>query len=356
MMNVRTEIIAILCISIVAGAFLGAVGKHKIEKERVLTEEKKVEKKIGSFTLSFVGDIAPTKEFPDLFEFTKEELSKPDIMIGNLEGVITDREKNKCGTIITGKCYAFSGNEGFVQILKNASFDMMSFANNHSYDFGEEGFIDTLKNLSMYDIDAIGTKNTIVEKKIRGVSVAFVGFSTGKLTSDLNDENQVKSLVERASIGNDLVVVIFHGGAEGIGATHVEGVNEKYLDEERGNVQAFAKLAIDNGAGLVLGSGPHVLRGMEWYKGKLIAYSMGNFAGYRTFSTDGIMGTSGILTIDIENKNEITNAKFVPISINKNGVPTIDWTNTSISQINNLSKEDFGDNGIMFNESGKAIK
>jgi poly-gamma-glutamate capsule biosynthesis protein CapA/YwtB (metallophosphatase superfamily) len=354
MINVRTEIIAILCISIIAGAFLGALGKQKIKQNKTIHDQEIVEKKINSISLSFVGDVTPTKEFPDLFGFVKDELSKPDLMIGNLEGAITDIEKNKCGTIVTGKCYAFSGNEGFVQILKNASFDMVNVANNHSYDFGEEGFFDTLKNLNNYDIDAIGAKNTIIEKKINGIRISFVGFSTGVLTNDLNKEDTVKTIIERAKINSDLVVVLFHGGAEGIGATHVLNTKEKYLGEERGNVQSFAKIAVDSGADVVVGSGPHVLRGMEWYKGKLIAYSLGNFAGYNTFSTEGILGDSGILTINIENKNQIIDANFVPISINKSGVPIIDWANTSISQVNTLSKEDFKENGIMFDEFGKT--
>lgn len=354
MINVRTEIIAILCISIIAGAFLGALGKQKIKQNKTIHKQEIVEKKINSISLSFVGDVTPTKEFPDLFGFVKDELSKPDLMIGNLEGAITDIEKNKCGTIITGKCYAFSGNEGFVQILKNASFDMVNVANNHAYDFGEEGFFDTLKNLNNYDIDAIGSKNTIIEKKINGIRISFVGFSTGVLTNDLNKEDTVKTIIERAKINSDLVVVLFHGGAEGIGATHVLNTKEKYLGEERGNVQSFAKIAVDSGADIVVGSGPHVLRGMEWYKGKLIAYSLGNFAGYNTFSTEGILGDSGILTINIENKNQIIDANFVPISINKSGVPIIDWANTSISQVNTLSKEDFKENGVMFDEFGKT--
>jgi len=356
MMNVRTEIIVILCISILAGAFFGAIGKQKIKESAITPNQEIVEKESDFMTLSFVGDIAPTKEFPDLFGLVKEELSKSDLTIGNLEGVITDREKSKCGTIVIGKCYAFSGNEGFVQILKNASFDMMNVANNHSYDFGEEGFIDTLKNLSMYDIDVIGVKNAIAHKKINGIRISFVGFSTGELLNNINNENEIQNIIQKAKINSDLVVVLFHGGAEGILATRVLNTKEKYLGEDRGNVQKFAKSSIDSGADLVIGSGPHVLRGMEWYKGKLIAYSMGNFAGYNTFNTKGILGISGILTVDIKNKNEITNAKFIPISINKNGVPTIDWTNTSISQINNLSEKDFGENGIMFDESGKLVK
>src|SRR5438477_12763364 len=95
----------------------------------------------------------------------------------------------------------------------------------------------------------------------------------------------------------DVVVVYMHAGAEGSAALHVTGGEETYAGEDRGNPKAFAHMAVGAGADLVIASGPHVLRGMEFYRGRLIAYSLGDFAGYRNFSTVGTLGQSCVLRV-----------------------------------------------------------
>ena len=96
-----------------------------------------------------------------------------------------------------------------------------------------------------------------------------------------------------------MVVVYMHAGAEGSAADHVTGREENYLGEDRGNPEAFAHMAIDAGASLVIASGPHVLRGMQFYQGHLIAYSLGNFAGYGNFATGGDLDISVILHVTL---------------------------------------------------------
>ena len=95
------------------------------------------------------------------------------------------------------------------------------------------------------------------------------------------------------------MVVYMHAGAEGSAADHVTGREEYYLGEDRGNPEAFAHMAIDAGASLVIASGPHVLRGMQFYQGHLIAYSLGNFASYGNFATSGDLGMSVILHVTL---------------------------------------------------------
>src|SRR4029079_4437742 len=93
----------------------------------------------------------------------------------------------------------------------------------------------------------------------------------------------------------DLVVVTMHAGAEGSDHQHVRPGNECFLGENRGNSVAFAHSVVRAGADLVVGTGPHVLRGMEWYRGRLIAYSLGNFAGYDVFSLGGPLSPRPVL-------------------------------------------------------------
>src|SRR5204863_2221734 len=108
-----------------------------------------------------------------------------------------------------------------------------------------------------------------------------------------------RRLIRKAARRADLVVCAIHAGAEGTSAVHVTGAEELYLGEDRGNAEAFAHMAVDAGADLVLGSGPHVLRGMEFYRDRLIAYSMGNFAGYHDFALDGVLADSAILRLTL---------------------------------------------------------
>ena len=118
-----------------------------------------------------------------------------------------------------------------------------------------------------------------------------------------------------------MVIVYMHAGAEGFGADHVTGREEHYLGEDRGNPEAFAHMAIDAGASLVIASGPHVLRGMQFYRGHLIAYSLGNFAGYGNFATAGDLDLSVILHVTLSASGRFEGARIDPIRFTATGRP-----------------------------------
>src|SRR5439155_13312898 len=115
----------------------------------------------------------------------------------------------------------------------------------------------------------------------------------------LTDLEAAAALIEAADAEAAIVVVAIHAGAEGSDAGHVTGAEEIYLGEDRGNPEEFAHLAIDAGADLVLGSGPHVLRGIELYRDRLLAYSLGNFSGFHNFATEGVLGESVVLHVTL---------------------------------------------------------
>ena len=119
------------------------------------------------------------------------------------------------------------------------------------------------------------------------LKVAFIGVAPYKWAQSLLDIPGTAALVRRAKGMADVVIVYMHAGAEGSSADHVPTGMETFLGEQRGDPRAFAHAMIDAGAALVLGSGPHTLRGMEWYRGHLVAYSLGNLAGSNTLSTSG---------------------------------------------------------------------
>src|SRR5262249_13521708 len=121
-----------------------------------------------------------------------------------------------------------------------------------------------------------------------GVRIALLGFAPYGYGDGLLDIPGAVAQGRAAAARAQPVIVFLHAGAEGAAAQHVRPGMETYLGEERGDPVAFAHAVVDAGADLVLGSGPHVLRAMEWYRGRLIAYSHGNFAGYDTFGLDGV--------------------------------------------------------------------
>jgi poly-gamma-glutamate capsule biosynthesis protein CapA/YwtB (metallophosphatase superfamily) len=131
-----------------------------------------------------------------------------------------------------------------------------------------------------------------------------------------------------------------HAGAEGASADHVTGHEENFLGEDRGNPEAFAHMAIRAGAALVIASGPHVLRGMEFYRGHLIAYSLGNFASYDNFATEGNLGMSAILHVTLSATGAFEQARIYPVQFAAHGRPVPGGD--TIAFMSRLSTEDFG--------------
>lgn len=293
-----------------------------------------------TLSISFVGDMVPTEN--DAYNFAAfqnvaAELSTADLTIGNFEGTLALPERvGKCDTS-SPKCFAFRGNISFVESLKTAGFDFVSLVNNHSLDFGTEGVSDTEYTLTQAGLSFVSPLNQTKEFVIKNMKVGIVGVSSGPVGHKLTDYEYIKSTVADLKTRNDFVILIFHGGAEGADKTAVPGTEEFVGTENRGNVELLAHTAIDAGADLVLGSGPHVLRKLETYNGKLIAYSLGNFVGgNKKLNTRGILGTSGILNVTL---SKDTRAAFTltSVSLSPEGVPSPDLTNQGLQLINSLT-------------------
>ncbi|HUK77130.1 MAG TPA: CapA family protein, partial [Thermoleophilia bacterium] len=127
----------------------------------------------------------------------------------------------------------------------------------------------------------------------------------------------------------DVVIVLMHAGAEGAGETHTPHGSESAFGENRGDARAFAHAMIDAGADLVLGSGPHVIRGIERYRDHLIAYSLGNFAGWHNFGLGGNLSLSGLLTVRVDGAGHILGGRWLSLYVAQPGVPSVDSSNTS---------------------------
>jgi len=185
-----------------------------------------------------------------------------------------------------------------------------------------------------------------------GLKVAFVAAHSGSCCLNVNEVDEVVAAIRVADRDHDLVVLSFHGGAEGSGARHVPGKTEIAWGERRGDLKKLARAAVDAGADLVLGHGPHVLRAMELYKGRLIAYSMGNFVGYRQFGAGEYTGTSEVLQLQLASNGVLTGGRVVPLMLNGESAPVPDPSGKAIRQLNELAAADFPQTGVTIAEDG----
>lgn len=310
-----------------------------------------------TFTLAAVGDtdLGLTPQLPSnpASEFAPMAASlRADIVFGNLEGTMTNSSvDSKCGLRATN-CYAFRVPPTFARTYRAAGFTVLNSANNHSYDFGRQGVIATSAALRAAGIVQAGLPGQIGYVHVHGLTVAFVDFAPYYLTNNMLVPSQLPTLIATAKQHASIIVVYMHAGAEGTTADHVTRQNDYYYGENRGNAYAFAHAAIDDGADLVLGSGPHVWRGMEWYRGHLIVYSMGDFTNYDAFSSYGTLGITGVLHLTLTAHGAVVSGSVVPATVEQGGLVVPDPAHRLWSLVNSLSQTDFGAHAALVSPTG----
>jgi poly-gamma-glutamate capsule biosynthesis protein CapA/YwtB (metallophosphatase superfamily) len=274
-----------------------------------------------------------------------------DVVLGNLEGTLSTGGGSKCGPRSTD-CFAFQTPPSYARWLAQAGFTVMNLANNHAYDFGQGGLEQTIAALTGVGLMHTGRPGQVTVQTVGEIRVALVGFASYPWAASLTDVAAAKRLVRRASRLADVVVVTMHAGAEGRDQQHVTRRSERFLGENRGNVVRFSRAVVDAGADLVVGHGPHVLRGMEWHKKRLIAYSLGNFAGYKVFSMGGPLSTSAILRITLRGDGTFETGRVVPTHLVGAGLPALDPAETAHGMLRSLSREDFGSRAVKITADG----
>jgi poly-gamma-glutamate capsule biosynthesis protein CapA/YwtB (metallophosphatase superfamily) len=241
--------------------------------------------------ISAVGDIimGATPQLPPgdgrhLFDAVAGRISG-QVVLANLDQTLTDEAGSSKCQAGDEECFAFRTPPSYAEWLHQAGFTVINLANNHSHDFGDAGLRDTRAALTGHGLRYTGMPGQITLQTAGPVRIAMLGFAPYGWAQNLLDIAGAQQLVRKAKTQADLVVVTIHAGAEGADQGHVRPGTETFLGEDRGDPMAFSRAVIDAGADVVLGSGPHVLRGMEWYRGRLIAYSLGNFLGYQRCPT-----------------------------------------------------------------------
>lgn len=321
-------------------------------------------------TIIGVGDIMMGTTYPqginalppddgkDLFSKVTSFLKTGDIVFGNFEGVFLDSGGTPKSCNNPDICYVFRTPDKYVDNLVNAGFNLMNLANNHSNDFGDVGLKNTQKVMSKAGIRYAGILNTceytIFEKD--GITYGFCGFAPNNATVKINDYEKVKSLIKMLKKQCDIVIVSFHGGAEGQSANRVTRKTEMFHGENRGNVYEFAHLCIDSGADVVLGHGPHVTRAIELYKDRFIAYSLGNFCTPYRMTISGISGYAPMIKVNVDEKGKFIDGKIeAAIQLDRSG-PQLDPERRVVKEIKRLTVLDFPDGKLSIADDGVITK
>ena len=308
-----------------------------------------------------MGTTYPERELPandgkNLFDDTKPITLQADLAVGNLEGCLLDGGKSRKSP---GKnSYSFRMPTSYGVNLQDAGYDFMSLANNHSKDFYDEGILSSEKVLDELGIAHSGVEGhneyAIVERN--GVKYGICAFGHNSYTINHTDQNRVKGILSKLRPLCDILVVSFHGGAEGADRAHLPEGQENFLGENRGNLRQFTHLAIDNGADVVYGHGPHVTRCVEVYKGKFIAYSLGNFCTPYGMSLTGIKGYAPVVEIKIDSKGNFISGKIHSFIQQKGVGPRKDATNAVAKEMKKLSDADIKNPAIKIDEEGNITK
>jgi hypothetical protein len=295
----------------------------------------------------------PPNDGKDMLNSVKDILLTGDITFGNLEGVLltSDGPVKKCSD--PSVCYAFKSPDHYVNYLKEAGFNLLSVANNHVNDFGAVGVTNTLRVLKEAGIPHAGVKSlpyTTFEKE--GLTFGFAAFAPNNGTVSLNDYANARKIIAHLDSISDIVIVSFHGRAEGAAMTHITRKTETFLGENRGNPYEFARIVIDAGADVVLGHGPHVTRAIDTYKNRLIAYSMGNFATYGRFNLKGPNGISPIIEVEMTKNGEFIRGKIHSTMQVGRGIPALDESKRVLKEIQQLTAQDIPESKLVINEDG----
>jgi Bacterial capsule synthesis protein PGA_cap len=308
-------------------------------------------------TISAVGDtmLGTTSNpppYPDTyFDYVKSALAEP-IVFGNLEGTLTDSDASTC-TSGSSDCQASKDPPSYATYFKDAGFTALSSANDHVNDYGAQGVSDTTAALKAAGIIQTGLPGQIGVASVGTTKVAFVAFAPYTYTNDLLRPKIAAQLIAKAKTLAPVVIVYMHTGVEG--GEQVTGKAEYDGTEDLGNPEVFAKDAINDGADAVIASGPNVLRGMEFYKGDLIDYSLGDFAGFNNFSTTSPLNLSGILKLNLSGAGKFRSASWISLLLNSEGQPAVDTTGQAAVFVNQLSSQDFGSNAAKIEPTGKIV-
>jgi len=331
-----------------------------------ITEDSVLVQKV--ITITGVGDIMFGTTYPSarflpphdnpllLLGDLADTLAASDITFGNLEGSFLNNGSpaKKCRD--TTICYLFRMPERYSGALAFAGFDFVSLANNHLGDFGYASRKRTMKLLDSLGIRYGGLLEYPFSYLLRdSLLYGFCAFAPNAGTVSINEVSQAEEIVSSLADTCDIVIVSFHGGAEGSEYQHVTREDEIFYTENRGNVYNFAHRMIDAGADVIFGHGPHITRAVEVYKERFIAYSLGNFCTYGRFNLTGPNGIAPLIKLNVDTAGRFISGKIVPVYQSYPGGVKIDPAKRVIQKMRDLTSADFPEAVIIINENGEIL-
>ncbi len=328
-------------------------------------------------TIALAGDIMmgntwptdrlPTDDGKHIFNDVAPILQHADVACANLEGVIAPPDMGKPRKNPSSKrAFMFKMPPRYAKYLKEAGLDFLGLSNNHIYDFYSEPIAYTEKALAEAQIGFAGARDPAKKgaahtftayKKIGGVTYGFASFGTELYNANLHDSLLVKNIVSTLRSKANVVIVCFHGGAEGSAARHLPKRGaEMFHGDNRGDLRTFTHRCIDLGADVVFGSGPHVVRAIELYRGHFIAYSLGNFCTCG-MGISGLTGIAPCITLNISTKDgKFKSGKIHAFRQQYMAGPKTDKSGAAISEIRDLTLSDISNSALTIENDGTISK
>lgn len=313
-------------------------------------------------TLAMTGDIMmgttyPTPKLPPkngqmMFSEVKELLCGADVALGNLEGTFSEGLESRKNP--GPYSYSFSMPRSYGHLLVDAGYDYLSVANNHTWDFKDPGVLRTevvLDSLGLLYSGAAGRRESVVIER-KGVKIGICAFCHEKYTLNLVDSAEVRRVINDLKPKCDIMVVSIHGGAEGRDKMRLPYEAEYFQGDNRGYLRNTAHMLIDMGVDVVFGHGPHVVRCMEMYRGRLIAYSLGNFCTPVGISVSGVTGYAPLLELTVDREGNFVSGKIHSFLQQPGFGPRKDDKHTAARQIRQLSLEDVPHSEAVISEDG----
>jgi len=349
-MKIKCPPVFLLILFLHAGDLSGSADSSLFKKNIVITG---------------VGDIMLGTSFPSenylpphdnpllLLGDLADTLAASDITFGNLEGSFLDdgEPAKKCRD--TTRCYLFRMPERYAGALAASGFDIISLANNHSGDFGTAGRARTgqlLDSLGIYYAGLVERPSSIFSRD--SVTYGFCAFAPNAGTVSINETDKAEEIVKQLAGNCDIVIVSFHGGAEGAEYQRVPKSEEILFGESRGNVHDFAHRMIDAGADVILGHGPHVTRAIEVYKERFIGYSLGNFCTYGRFNLSGPNGIAPVIKVKTDAEGRFLSGRIIPVFQSYSGGVRVDPSDRVTAKVRELTMLDFPDSVVEITDKG----
>lgn len=317
-------------------------------------------------TLTAVGDIMLGTDYPDdrlptedgkaLFADVAPVLSQADISFGNLEGTFGTAGEATKPCLDVKHCYVFRMPPRYAEYLRQAGFDVMSLANNHARDFGDRGREMTMAVLDKAGIQHSGIAGDIARFRFKEKNIVLIAFAPFRGAHDFLDLEYAETVIQNLARQFDIVLVSFHGGAEGKDKTRIPFVTEYFYGENRGDVVKFAHTVIDAGADVVLGHGPHVPRALELYRDRLIAYSLGNFCTTLGINVVGINGLAPILSVTIDGEGRFVSGKVTSAVQRRPHGPQLDDQHRVARLMAELTRQDFPNTALDMDAQGNITR